>query len=184
MSLSCLCVLPTLAAQFSTSIGFPSAPQSQGCTKSRTDNQTTVCYASLNDSQGTALVNLYAKGTDTYVILGTIQVTQPESSTTTVTASLSATLTEFRELTSGGVLLTNNCTQDCEPLTVTVNGVQVGVLSDAQSLSIPYGGAETADSAQRRRNRRGRGYRLYWHVQYHGQCVPVRMVPKQEFSAT
>ena len=84
------------------------------------------------------MVSLYSKGTATYVILGTIRVTQPESSATTVTASLSATLTEFSGLTSGGVQLTNNCTQDCEPITVTVNGVQAGVLSGSQSLSVPY----------------------------------------------
>jgi hypothetical protein len=137
-SLSCLCVLPTLAASFSASIGFPSAPESQGCSKNRTDNQTAVCFASLNDTQGTSLVSLYQDGANRYVVLGTIQVTRPESSTTTVKASLSATLTEFNNLTSGGVRLTNNCTQDCEPITVTVNGIQVGVLSGAQSLCVPY----------------------------------------------
>jgi hypothetical protein len=84
------------------------------------------------------MVSLYQDGPNSYVVLGTIQVTQPESSATTVKAALTATLTEFGELTSGGVRLTNNCTQDCEPMTVTVNGVQVGVLSDSQSLWIPY----------------------------------------------
>jgi hypothetical protein len=138
VSLSCLCILPTLAAQFSTSVGFPSAPESQGCSKNRTDNQTAVCFASLQDTQGTSLVSLYQEGVNRYVVLGTIQVTRPENSATTVKASLSATLTEFSNLTSGGVQLTNHCTQDCEPITVTVEGVQVGVLSGSQSLSIPY----------------------------------------------
>jgi hypothetical protein len=138
LGLSCLYILPTLAADFSASVGFPSAPQSQGCSKSRTDNKTAVCFASLNDTQGTSMVSLYQDGPNSYVVLGTIQVTQPESSATTVKAALTATLTEFGELTSGGVRLTNNCTQDCEPMTVTVNGVQVGVLSDSQSLWIPY----------------------------------------------
>ena len=140
MGLCWFCVVPTLAANFSTSVGFLSAPESPGCSKSRTDNNTAVCYAALNDSQGTSLVSIYQKGANTYVALGSIEVTQPATSSTTVTASLSATLTEFSGLTSGGVTLTDNCTQDCEPITVAVNGVQVGLLCGGgrTTLSIPY----------------------------------------------
>ena len=137
--ISCLCAVQTLAANFSTSVGFPSAPESQrGCSKNRTDSLTAVCSATLNDTQGTALVSVYQSAADSYVVLGTIHVTRPEFSATTTKASLSATLTEFSEQITGGVRLTSNCTLDCEPIVVTVNGVQAGVLSGPQTLYIPY----------------------------------------------
>jgi hypothetical protein len=137
--ITCLFVVQTFAANLSTNVGFPSAPQSQrGCTKNRTDNLTTVCSAALNDTEGTALASTYQSGAHSYVVFGTIHVTRPQHSATTTRASLSATLTEFSEQTSGGVRLTSSCAQDCEPIAVTVNGLQVGVLSDNQSLDIPY----------------------------------------------
>lgn len=139
VGITCMCAVQTLAANFSTSVGFPSAPESRyGCSKNRTDNLTAVCSATLNDTQGTALLSVYQSAAHTYVVLGTIHVTRPEFSATTTRASLAATLTEFSEQTSGGVRLTSNCALDCEPIAITVNGVQVGVLSDFQSLCIPY----------------------------------------------
>src|SRR3954470_14573129 len=136
---SCLFAGLTLAANLWTSVGFPSAPQSQyGCSKNRTDNLTAVCAATLNDTQSTALVSVYQASEHSYVVFGTIHVTRPEYSATTTRASLSATLTEFGDQTSGGVRLTSNCISDCESIAVAVNGVQVGLLSGTESLDIPY----------------------------------------------
>jgi len=134
-----LAALPVFPASFSTGIGFPSAPEAQGCSKSRIDNLTDSCSATLNGSQGTSLISIYSPRPNTYTLLGLLHVTQPSTGTVTVNSSGSATLNEFNSLTSGGVRLAANCnSSDCEPVTVTANGVEIGTLSGGDALYVPY----------------------------------------------
>ena len=134
-----LAALPVLPATFSTGIGFPSAPEAQGCSKSRTDNLTDSCSATLNGSQGSSLISIYSPGANAYTLLGLLHVTQPATATVFVNSTVSATLTEFSSLTSGGVRLTVNCnSSDCEPVSVSANGVNSGILYGGGTLYVPY----------------------------------------------
>ncbi|HEU5023183.1 MAG TPA: hypothetical protein VFT60_14885 [Bryobacteraceae bacterium] len=137
--ISILAALPVFPASFSTSIGFPSAPQAQGCSKSRIDNLTDSCSATLSGSQGSSLISIYSPRPNAYTLLGLLHVTQPSTGSATVKSSMSATLTEFSSLTAGGVRLTANCnSKDCEPVTVFANGVQIGTLPGGGTLYVPY----------------------------------------------
>ena len=134
-----LAALPVFPASFSTAVGFPSAPEAQGCSKSRVDNLTDSCSATLNGSQGSSLISIYSPGSNTYTLLGLLHVTQPSIGTVTVSSSVSATLSEFRSLTTGGVRLTANCnSKDCEPVTVSANGAMIGTLRGGDTLYVPY----------------------------------------------
>ena len=79
-----LTALPVFPASFSTSIGFPSAPEAQGCSKSRIDNLTDTCSATLNGSQGSSLICFFFVVSNTYTLLGLIHVTQPSNRAVTV----------------------------------------------------------------------------------------------------
>jgi hypothetical protein len=136
--ISILAALPVFPAGFSTSIGFPSAPQAQGCSKSRIDNLTDSCSATLNGSQGSSLISIYSPRPNTYTLLGLVHVTQPSTGTVTVKSSASATLNEFNSLTIGGVRVTANCnSSDCEPVTVYANGAEIGILRGGDNLYVP-----------------------------------------------
>ena len=134
-----LAALPVFPASFSTAVGFPSAPEAQGCSKRRVDNLSDSCSATLNGSQGSSLISIYSPGSNTYTLLGLLHVTQPSTGTVTVNSSVSATLSEFRSLTTGGVRLTANCnSNDCEPVTVSANGAMIGTLRGGDTLYVPY----------------------------------------------
>jgi hypothetical protein len=136
---SILAALPVFPASFSTAIGFPSAPEAQGCSKSRIDNLTDSCSATLNGSQGSSLISIYSPRPNTYTLLGVLHVTQPPRGSVTVNSSVSATLSEFNSLTTGGVRLTANCnSNDCEPVTVSANGAEIGTLRGGDALYVPY----------------------------------------------
>ena len=150
VSLVLCSALSTFAASFVASVGNPSAPESEGCS-SRTTGITAVCTKTLNSTYGTALISGYADNSNVYYVLGTLQNTQPSGSTTTVTTSVSATITEVQPSSaSGGVKVTNTYRQDCAPVEVSVNGEVVATLTSGASVSLPastYGTALTIQLA-------------------------------------
>jgi hypothetical protein len=144
LGLACFCASIS-GANLSVSVGFPSAPESQGCSKTGANNRTASCTASLGDSQGTALASVYGTEPNSYVVLGALHTTQPYSSATTVKSSLTVLLDEFKNLTTmGGVRLTHNCSIDCEPIQISANGVTVGTLLGNDSCDVPYTGTPLA----------------------------------------
>ena len=136
-SLTCFCALPVFAASFAANVANPSAPESQGCS-SRTTDLTALCTKTLNSTYGTAIISGYADTSTVYYVLGTLQNTQPSGSSTTVTTSVSAAITEVQPLYgSGGVKVKNTHQHDSAPIDVSVNGTYVDTLTAGASVSLP-----------------------------------------------
>jgi hypothetical protein len=128
----------SFGASFGASVGFPSAPQSPGCTKSYIDGRTASCQASLNQSYGSSFASGYTDGV-TYVVFAMLLTTKPAESAVTVAASYRAVITEFAGLTSGGVTMTSDYLLDMEPVEVyDADGDLVGTLGGGNWLSIPF----------------------------------------------
>jgi hypothetical protein len=100
-----------------------------------------VCGAILDNTQGTALASIYKTAENNYRVLGAIQTTQPDSSTTTVKSSLTIQLDEFQNVPVHGVKITQNCSIDCEPIQVLANGNEIGTLWGKDELDVPCQGA-------------------------------------------
>jgi hypothetical protein len=142
-----LCTAASYAASFSTSVAFPSSPTQPGCSKSRTDNLTGVCSATLNASSGTSLISAYRNGGN-YIVFAMLQATKPSGSRTTVKASYSATITDYAGLMSGGVHITSDYVDDTELVTVYDDtGSVVAALSGGDSVNIPYNKASSIQVA-------------------------------------
>ena len=56
-----------------------------------------------------------------------------------MTRSATVTFTEFADLVQP-LRIKNRCKQDCEPVTVLVNAVEVGTLEGGDQLVVPYDG--------------------------------------------
>jgi hypothetical protein len=112
------------------------------------------------------MMNQYAVGGRSHVTSGAIATTIPATSGTTVKASASITFTEFSNIKQP-LVIKNRCTKDCEPVTVTVNGTEVGVLTGKDQLVAPYDGTAfyTVEvSVLRTETEVGRDYAGYWNV--------------------
>jgi hypothetical protein len=129
--------LPSLAASFNTGVGFPSAPESAaGCRHARSDGYTLVCSASLSGAEGLSVVDMW-RDSSGWVVSGMVANTIPTSSTTTVNTSVSATLDKELADIWGNLVITDRCnpdSKDCQPVTVTANGQQIGILEGGDSL--------------------------------------------------
>jgi hypothetical protein len=130
-----------MAGTLSVSVGFPSAPELPGCTKGGTTNKSASCTASAGDSQGTALASMYQRGPNSYVVLGALHSTQPDTSVSTVKSALSVQMAEFETLNDiQGVRLHNHCQADCEPIHVYINGIETTTLGPNAWYEVPYQG--------------------------------------------
>jgi hypothetical protein len=141
--LTALFTATSFSASFGTSIGFPSAPTSPGCTRNRTD-RTSACYASNNTSDGSSMISFWRPDTTSMIVFGSLSTTQPSGSSVTVKAYYTANITEFAGLTSGGVTVSSDYTDDTEPIQVLDNtGSIVAILEGGDSINIPYNKAST-----------------------------------------
>lgn len=139
-ALALICV-PATAGELSVSVGFPSAPESRGCSKSGTTNRSASCVAIAGDSQGTALASMYQVEPNSYFVIGALQSTQPDNSLTTVKSSVTVQMTEFEKLDAiQGVRLRNHCRTDCESIHVYVNGLETSTLEPNTCYEVPFQG--------------------------------------------
>jgi hypothetical protein len=140
LALAFICV-PATAGDLSVSVGFPSAPESQGCGRGGTTNRSASCVATVGDSQGTALASMYQVEPNSYVVLGALQLTQPDDSLTTVKSSVTVQMTEFEKLDAiQGVRLRNHCRADCESIHVYVDGFETSTLGPNACYEVPFQG--------------------------------------------
>jgi hypothetical protein len=135
-----LCAAPIFASiSSSVSVGYPSAPQTQGCTSNRSDAALNVCYATLNGSRAVAVANTWSPGSLDFIVSGMIGESIPGGGSTTLTATTSTTITDYAGQ-GHDVFVKNYCEDlgNCQTVTVSLNGSTVTTLDADQSTTITY----------------------------------------------
>jgi hypothetical protein len=136
-----LCAAPIFASiSSSVSVGYPSAPQTQGCTSNRSDAALNVCYATLNGSRAVAVADTWSPGSLDFIVSGMIGESIPSGGSTTLTATTSTTITDYAGQ-GHNVFVENYCDDtggNCQAVGVYLNSSLVATLSAGQSTTITY----------------------------------------------